>query len=183
MNYLLTLSLFTLVSCGGELINQDKNDEKNPKKVELVRQNQRTQRFNCDNQVTSDKVETINSVSKKFEVKPKDKEHLWSFSASNGSEVKGRLANNTGIFTLDIAPTVFNIRVYPGLNEIDYSFSYCDDKKIRETRHSDGTISKKEYCVHSPIKREEDSLFFDIIYKVEELPGVRVIRMDGQNCD
>ncbi len=182
MRILHIIPLLLLISCGGELINPNENSEENPEEVNLTRQNQLTERYDCNGKLASSKVETINSVSKRYEIKPKDETNVWSFSASNGSETKGSLQNKTGVFTIDMAPTLFNIRVYSGKNTISYIFRECDDQRQRTITNDDGTSRVETYCAHTPTVKEQNSLYFNVNYKVETVPGKRVILRGEESC-
>ncbi len=178
----LTLLLMLISSCGGEIIDPNQNSEKNPQEVTLVRQQQLTKRYDCYGNLISSKLETINSVSKKYEIKPKEIENVWSFNASNGSEIRGSLTNNTGVFTIDMAPTLLNIRVYSGMNEIRYEFRYCDDQRQRTIQNGDGTSRTETYCANIPTTKEHGSIFINVTYKVEIIPGNRQIRRSAEAC-
>ena len=138
MKLILIPIFLILASCGGELIDQTENSEDNPQEVTLVREQQRTIRYDCEDNIISDKIETINSVSKRMRIDPLDSEGAWSFSANMGGDYGGSMQGSSGYFTIDMSPTVFNIQVYEGMNEIDYIFRYCYDVQTRTVTDDDG---------------------------------------------
>lgn len=172
-----------LFSCGGQLIDKDENNENNPESVDLVRKKQRTLRYNCSGELVSNEIETINHVSKRMEVHPDDDDDLWGFSATIRGNTKGHLEGSKGIFTIDIAPTVFNLRVYEGLNEVEYKFNYCDDVRVRTITDDDGNESKETYCASSVYIGEEGKVYLQVTETVEMIPGEREIRRTGSSCE
>ena len=110
MKLILIPIFLILASCGGELIDQEQNSEENPQEVTLTRKQQRTIRYDCENNVVSDSVETINTVSKRMRIDPLDGEGVWSFKANSGGDYGGSLQSGSGYFTIDISPTVFHIQ-------------------------------------------------------------------------
>lgn len=170
-----------IVAC--ENIDPKSTSQSKPSTHTLTRKRQMTKRFDCNGNVISEKIETINSVSKRFLITAERKEHLWDFwsKAINTEESveSGILWGNQGVITVDIAPTLLHLRVTPGLNEIRYKFSYCYDVV---TEIDPETDTKREKCAHGPVYGDEKSLWLDIQYKVVKLDGVREISPSKEEC-
>lgn len=158
-------------------VDSDTTSPDNPYKHTFIRKKQRTIRYNCEGIVTSDKVETTNSLSKVFKISPENRSNVWSFRATGvqSGDTAGRLWGRQGKFTVDMSPTVFNIQVYPGLNEIRHQFSHCyevvTDPATDETQ-----------CAHTPEYSDEKSFWLDIEYKVLILDGFREFRPSEEEC-
>ena len=127
MNKLLLILLFLFVGC--ENVSKTEHaSEGSALEQTFIRRQKRVVRCNCKGDVTSDKIETINGVNKTFTVKPKSKTNLHSFDVTNESTKSngGWLGLfREGVFTLDLASTVFYMKANEGLNKLNWAFKYC----------------------------------------------------------
>lgn len=173
MFFVLVLASFT--SCTE--VDPDDTSETNPHNNTIIRKKQRTQRLACNGSIVSDKVETINSLSKIYKIDPEKGSNLWDFRAEGvqSGDVAGGLWGRKGKFTVDMSPTLFNIQVYPGLNEIKYRFAYCYEKVT-------DPVTDNTQCAHTPEWTEEKSFWLEIEYKVVLLDGTRVISPSEDDC-
>ncbi len=75
MFFILVMASFT--SC--KTVDPDETSETNPAKDPIVRKKQREIMYDCAGQVVSDKIVTINSLSKIYKIAPDNRSNLWSF--------------------------------------------------------------------------------------------------------
>ena len=178
----LILAMSFLFSCEHDDIDQDANSRENPLNITIVRKQQRTLRYDCNGTLTTDRFETLNSVTRRYIITPKVVENVFSFSATNGRTTRGALSNSSGTFSIDMSPTIFNLRVYPGLNSIDYSFKYCQQVVREETTNANGSTISNTTCAHKPNIEESGTLYININYSREVIPGVREFRNSQAAC-
>ena len=167
----LTTIILTVASC--TRIEVGKTSPSNPYDQELTRKIQRTLRYDCNKDLISDQLETINSVSKSFLVEPPKTLFLKTFVAKNieSGDTAGGIFIDKGHFKIDIAPTVFNIKVYPGLNEIRYQFGYCYD-----------LVGTQSQCRGPMEFTQEQSMWINVTYKEEVIPGFRTLSPSYDRC-
>ncbi len=172
---ILALIAFNLASC--TTVDPDETSAENPSRDTIIRKKQLTRRYNCEGDLVSEKIETTNSLSKTYRISPDERSHLWGFTATGVSsgDSHGALWGTQGQFTVDLAPTVFNIKINPGLNEIKYTFSYCYEVGV-------DPVTGDEQCAHTPEETEPKSFWLDIEYKVVELNGAREFRPSEADC-
>jgi hypothetical protein len=170
------LVLASLASCTE--VDPDSTSENSPYHDSIIRKKQRTIRYNCDGVVTSDKVETINSLSRVYKIEPQNRSNLWNFRATGvqSDDTAGSLWGKKGKFTVDMSPTLFNIQVYPGLNEIRYQFAHCYEIVT-------DPVTDETQCAHTPEYTETKSFWLDIEYKVVTLEGFREVRPSEDSCN
>lgn len=171
----LILICFFQASC--QEVDSGQTSDLEPMEHTFVRQKQLVRRHDCGGNLTSESIETINALTKTYQVLPESAENLWSFrSFKNEGDYKGLLVNRRGIITIDFSPTVFNLRVREGLNEIRYQFGHCVDIRIDQE-------SGEEFCAHPVEFTEEKSLWIEIKYEVIELDGARYIYPLPESCN
>ncbi len=177
----LILSLFFISACSSEKLdkNVDSPEEAQDSSNDfhLVRKWQRVIRYNCAGKVTSDKQETIQSPTMRVSIQPDVYNNLYSSSfknVTNGSDHP--LISNFDTFTIDMAPTVLNMQVNEGLNEIGYKFYYCFEYK----KDWMGKVTGE--CAHQPELKESSSLFIFVIYEQIWLDGVLEIHPPDEGC-
>lgn len=172
MNKLLLIVLVLLTAC--ENVSKTEHTSEGSALEEVfIRKHQRVVRYDCKGKVTSDKTETINSVSKSFTLNPKTKKNLYDFHAHNKTtnSSAGHVGMlKEGVFTLDLAPTVFNIKANEGMNHIEWKFTYCDSPK------QDGT------CAVAPVAKESGDLYIHIREDVLNVEGIQEIRPTADQC-
>lgn len=179
----LTLILMSFLSCDRDEINQDQNSRENPQDVNIVKKKQRTIRYDCDENITSDRLETLNLPIKSFQIKPKIKRNVYSFDASNGFTERGALVDSIGVFGINLSPTIFNLRAYPGLNAIDYNFKYCNRLVEQVDNRANRSSRTRKVCAHEPVTKETGSLYLYITISTEEVPGIREVKKSPKDCN
>ena len=173
----MSLILLAILEVSCVQVETEGNSKEAPMEVDMVRQLQLVKRFNCDGELTSEQVETIAPLSFGLMIKAEDSRNLWEFRAHGGSgDYKGTLWRDYGQVTLDYSPTVFNIRVRQGLNEIKYQFGYCDDVRI-------DPVSSRNYCANEVSYSNEKSHWVYINYEVRNLTGVKEIHPSTESCE
>ncbi len=172
-NIFFTFAILLILSGCEKVSKTDHQTEGTALEETFVRNKKRVIRYNCKGDITSDKIETINSVSKQFSLKPNIKTNLWDFTAKNvtTNSTKGKVWFDKGVFTLDLAPTVFNIKANEGMNEISWKFHYCNDVDTQNSK-----------CKHEPIIKESGTLFIHIRHEVVVLEGADEIRPTAEEC-
>jgi hypothetical protein len=170
---LIPLLLISLMFGCKSVSKDDHQNEESALQETIIRRHKRVIRYNCKDEITSDKIETIRAVSKKFSIDPASSKIPWGFSATNETtrSTQGSVWFGKGVFTLDLAPTLFNIKANEGLNKISWSFSYCD-KKDEEGKN----------CLYTPEVRETGVLFINIKQETVFEEGVEEIRPTGEAC-
>jgi hypothetical protein len=172
----LLIVMIGLTSCA-EVVDPENTTANDPLNITLTRKNQHTIRYNCAGEVVSDRIETRNNVKKSFKIKAEERSDLWGFSAINREtgDSRGRISNGMGRFTVDIAPTVFHIQVIPGLNEINYEFTYCYDV-VYDSENQTTT------CAHTPDVEQSGTMWIDVDYKEVTLEGTSHIHPSEETC-
>lgn len=180
--------IFNLASCGQKSSNSSKPERRTDpfheraleitqkETVNFHRKEQMTSRYNCKNELISRKLETLNSLSKKILVNYENRKKAWSYSVYNRrtkSSNKGAFTEN-GHFVVDYAPTVFNMKVKTGINDVEYVFNKCT--KIQE--NSEGI---KE-CVGTVELEKEGMIQLDVYYSAETVSGERNIYPTPESC-
>lgn len=173
MNKLLLVTFLVILSSCENVSKTDFASAESPFKETIVRKKQRVIRYNCKGEIQSDKVESLNGLWKIYTIEPKVKTNLFDFVAVNkttGSKA-GRLGVfKTGVFTLDLAPTLFNINAVEGLNVIDWSFHYCSKP-----------IENHGCSVKTEVK-ESGTFYIDIKYEVEFINEIDEVRPSKEEC-
>jgi hypothetical protein len=144
--------------------------------VTFLRQEQMINRYDCKGNLTSRKFETMNSLSKKITINYENRKKAWNYSVYNRrtkSSQKGAFTSD-GKFITDYAPTVFNMRVKKGLNEVEYAFYRCP--KI--TLDSQG----EKICSGVLELEKEGIVLLDVYYTAETLQGEQHIKPSPDNC-
>ena len=181
------LVLLTVVSCGkntsgkkpSPLINpiQERLLEVTQKEpVTFLRQEKMVSRYDCQGNLTSRKYETMNSLSKKITINYEHRKTAWDYSVFNRrtrSNKKGALTTD-GKFVTDYAPTVFNMRVKKGINDIEYAFYRC----THITLDSEG----QKKCMGAIELEKEGIVQLDVYYTAETLRGEQIIKPTSESC-
>lgn len=158
---LATTTLFS--ACGAQ--NLSKNDPANPNDVHLEKHYQRVIRYNCQGQVTSDKVEVVKKSNQWVKVQPDA-----GFTVK-GSEFRNRTSGDRADLITDY--TTFQVkytngdlgmRVYYGFNTVDYKFQSC-------TQNPDGTCK-----AGTQYDAETGSVYLNVTYTEKTLSGYSEIR-------
>lgn len=177
---LLLLTLTLVSACGNK-----KSSSSKPKKetdqivrdleltqresVSFTRREQMVTRYNCAGQISSRKLETTNSLSKKITIDYEGRKKAWSYEVYNRrtkSRNSGAFTAN-GNFVVDYAPTVFNMHVKEGINDIEYTFKRCTEI---------GKNAKGEAICIGKIEVEKEGLIqLDVTYSSEVLPTEQFI--------
>ena len=146
--------------CSPELIGTDANSLETAKEMQLTRKTQRVVRYNCNDSIFSDKIETVNSPKRSIQLVPVNTRVeivSSSFQNKTNNNGPGAITNHTGI-TIDIASATFTMKVEPGINEIEYTFGYIDGSA------------------------EEGSRFLNINYVEEHLDEKREVKPTAEEC-
>lgn len=158
-------SLLFLSACSIEL-DKLANTEDKASPHTLTREWKTVVRYDCDGNVISKKMETTKSPTKFISISPKTFQNIHSSTFKN---LTNGSANPSVIdfhkFTIDMAPTLLNMKVQDGINQISYEFSYCDQPELGQSGVPTGN------CLHTPVIRESGSLFINITYKQFWLDG------------
>lgn len=171
----LIVLFLTQISC--QEVVPDETSAVKPWEHTFVRETQFVRRYNCSGELVSQGEETINSLVKTYQLEPESMINLWSFRVYGDSgEYRGFLIDNRGQFTVEFSPTVFNIRVREGLNEIRYQFGHCNDVRIDPE-------SAEEYCSHPIEFTREKSFWLQAKYEVKNLTGVKDIHPSSESCE
>lgn len=188
------MGLFILTSCG---IKLSSSDSKKPERsidpleeyhkrplpitqfesVSFIRKKQQTVRYDCDGVVTSNGLETINSLDKKLTVDYENRKGAWSFEAYNRRTRNGKLGFlvKIGQFVIDYSPTVFHMTVNEGLNDVEYVFYKCTNIIV--------DAQNNQKCAEGALQVEKEGIVqIDVLYSQEIVPGERIIRPSPESC-
>jgi hypothetical protein len=153
-----------LAGCSGEVIPSTADDPSSAATITLEKERQRVQRFNCNGELVSDKVETVLSPTKIIEIHPR--KEGWTQSLIERSKFYNVQTKDTLGYTLDpVSLTIdkdgssqYNLHVNPGMNEIIYTFYFTD-----------GTT-------------ESQSRYIDVAYRDTLLDGIYYDRPSAESC-
>jgi hypothetical protein len=144
--------------------------------VTFLRQEQMVSRYDCKGGLASRKIETLNSLSKKITINYENRKKAWDYAVYNRktkSGQKGALVAD-GKFVTDYAPTVFNMRVKTGINDVEYAFYRCPLITVN---------AKGEKICSAPLELEKEGMVqLDVYYTAETLAGEQHIRPSPDNC-
>lgn len=187
-SFILLFLIFNLTSCGKKSSDSHKPERRidpvherpleitQKETVNFHRKEQMTSRYNCKNELISRKLETLNGLSKKILINYENRKKAWSYSVYNRrtkSSNKGAFTEN-GHFVVDYAPTVFNMKVKTGINDVEYVFYKC-------TKIQEDSQGKKE-CVGTLELEKEGMIQLDVYYSAETLPSERHIYPTPESC-
>ena len=144
--------------------------------VNFVRKEQMTARYNCKGELTSHKLETLNSLSKKITIDYPNRKNAWSYSVYN-RRTKNRnrgFSSTEGKFVVDYAPTVFNMQVKEGINDVEYIFSNCS----QVGKDPQGQV----VCLGTVTQEKEGMVQIDVYYSSVTIPGERTFRPTPESC-
>lgn len=191
MKTLIPLLLVSLVSCGRhkssgpsnvrsvdplEAYHQRPLEVTQTEDVSLIRKKQIIVRYDCNGHVTSNKLETINFLSKKLTAKYENRKEAWSFDVYNRTTRDGNrgVFVTQGQFVIDYSPTVFHMKVNEGPNDIEYVYKRCT--KISED------ANHKKICSGELLTEKEGIVRVNVTYDVEIIPGEQTIRPTPEQC-
>lgn len=168
-----------LIGCGSSRLDKGATSVESAQGHVLSREYQRTTRYDCQNQVVSDKLEVVNDSKEFVEIRPASTDGFYSgiFKNLTNGKSPGCLVGRTK-FNINITDTVCDMKVEPGVNKISYRFLYCDN--MQSTTDPDGTVSHT--CVSTPVEREQGELFIRVEYHESTRPGVREIHPTPSQC-
>jgi len=187
---LLVFSLITLgTSCGKKSSNDSPKPETRIDPIHVrpleitqketltfLRKEQMVNRYDCKGILTSRKLETQNGLSKKITINYSNRKDAWEYSVYN----RRTKSSNRGAFTIDgkfvvdYAPTVFNMRVKEGINDVEYVFNKCT---------LIGTNPKGErVCLGSIELEKEGMVQIDVYYSSEVISGEQNIHPTAESC-
>jgi hypothetical protein len=174
------LAIAMLLASCGETVEPGETSLENPHEVTLTRHQVRRQRYNCEGVLYSDRIETSGQVSKILRINPSDTDKLWSFRAYNTrtNDYAGSLHRRYGKFTIDMAPTVFNMQVRPGINKITYKFTYCFERITQYDEEGNPHFA----CKHEPQIRENGELYIQVRYRETMADEIEVIKPSHEDC-
>jgi hypothetical protein len=136
--------------------------------VSFVRRQQMVTRYDCAGQITSRKLETTNYLSKKITINYEGRKKAWSYEVYNRrtkSRNQGAFTDD-GKFVVDYAPTVFNMHVKEGINDIEYVFIRCTQFGKNEKNET--------ICLKTEVEKE-GLIQLDVTYSSEVLPNEQFI--------
>ena len=188
MHVLLIVSLVVLAGACGKKPSKSKPDRKidpvherpleisQKEIVNFIRKEQMTARYNCKGDLISRKLETQNSLSKRITIDYPNRKGAWSYSVYNRrtrNSNRGAISTE-GKFVVDYAPTVFNMQVKDGINDVEYIFNKCSQvgKDPQGQRVCLGTVTLEK----------EGMVQIDVYYSSETIPGERTYRPSPESC-
>lgn len=172
--FVLLITILSLSACSRQQLNKDNDSIDKAQTYALVEQRQRVIRYNCQDQVISDEIESVKTPIEHLSIHPKVSDQLYSSSFDNLTlnTSAGSIVNYTD-FTIDRNPGLLNLEVQVGTNQIDYKFYYC---RQRLTAPNEGT------CAHAPELQESGSIFIKVSYEKIDLPGETIVKPAPEQC-
>ena len=167
--------LLGFTACSRKEISKDNDSVDKASTYALLEERQRVIRYNCQNVVTSDRVETVRAPLEHMTIKPNVLLGLYSSAFKNVTmnTTAGSIVNHTD-FTIDFNPGTLNLEVREGINQIHYQFLYCDELKVIE---GGGTT-----CASAPVERESGDVFINVTYELRNLEGFSEIKPSLESC-
>lgn len=138
--------------------------------VSFVRREQMVNRYDCKGVLTSRKLETSNSLSSKITINYENRKKAWSYTVYNRRTKSSNMGAfvTDGKFVVDYAPTVFNMRVKAGINDIEYVFNRC----TKTQKNPDG----ETVCIGKVEVEKEGLIQLDVTYSSTVIPGEQTIK-------
>lgn len=163
-----------LGSCSQKEANKNSDTVDKAQAFVLIEQRQRVIRYNCQDQVISDKIESVKPPIEHLSIHPQSSVQIYSSTFENVTihTVPGVIVNYTD-FTIDLNPGAFNLEVQVGINQIDYKFYYCSQLM---------PAPNEGKCAQMPELRESGSLFINVSYENIELPGESIVKPSLEQC-
>lgn len=170
----LFLNLLSLISCARKELNKEDDTVDEAQVHHLKEERQRVIRYDCQNAVVSDRVETVAAPIEHLSIKPTSSSQLFSSEFKNLTlnTLAGSISNYTD-FTIDLNPGALNLEVKIGLNQIQYKFYYCNKLILPPEDHR---------CQTTPELRETGSIYINVSYEKIDLPGEQVIKPTPEQC-
>jgi hypothetical protein len=164
----------TLFSCTADVLDKDADTPEEAVEHTLLREWQRVIRYDCNNKVVSDKIETVRSPTKYVSIVPDTTKDFYSSGIRN-------VTNNAWIggsyqFTIDMAPSLLNLKVEEGLNRLDYKFYYCTEYLTDELGRPTSD------CAKTPTIDEAGTLYIKVIYQQKWLDGFIESKPTAEEC-
>ncbi len=172
--FALTLLTMNLTSCNRNEISKSNDTVDKAETFHLVEKRQRVMRYNCQNVLISDRVETVQAPILPMSIKPKTNLNVYSSTFKNLTvgTTAGSVINYTD-FTIDLNPGLLNLEVQLGSNQISYQFYYCDQLS---------TVPGSHLCATPAELRESGSVFINVSYENIDLDGTSAIHPSPESC-
>lgn len=184
--FFICLFLMACVSCG----KMKSNDKKPEKSIEQLRESDLTQketvkfhrkeqmisRYDCNGHITSRKLETLNSLSKKITINYTNRENAWEYKVYNRRTKNSNrgFGMKNGNFVVDYAPTVFNMRVKSGINDVEYTFLKCPKIEMNP--------QGVKICTAQLEIEAQGIIQVDVYYSSEVIPGEQHLHPSPESC-
>ncbi len=155
---LLLLSGLWMTACTATPLDKRSTTPNTAEDYSLTRVTQHIVRYDCLGQIASDQVDTISDPKELVEIRPHESAGLVSANFRNlDTDSSPICVFGQTKFNINLSPTVCDMEVKEGLNEIVYAFSYCD-----QIEHTD-----IPGCRTEPEVRERGRLFIYVHYREE----------------
>lgn len=142
------IGVAALVSaCSGEIVPENADKPESAYPVTLTEVTQRVVRYNCQNQVISDKIEVVSEPEKIISIHPTYPG--WNSNNVSSSTFKNKQTGDTPDFVWDDVNFYVGYRsggsmkVVAGLNQLDYSFNFTDGINESGSRFLNVTFTEK----------------------------------------
>ncbi|HXH32667.1 MAG TPA: hypothetical protein VNJ01_17850 [Bacteriovoracaceae bacterium] len=140
--------------------------------VKFHRQEQMTSRYDCKQALVTRRLETVSSLSQSITIDYENRKKAWNYSVYNRrtkSSNRGAFKKE-GKFMVDYRPTVFNMQIKPGINDVEYVFKKCSELS-----------PDKSQCLKLEVEKE-GIVQIDLYYSSEVLPQERHIHPSPESC-
>lgn len=168
----LSIMMSVLVACNGtDVFPEDHQTSDTAIEMELIKVLKRVKTYNCEGQEISDDWSVWSAPKERIQIRPSTYRNL------TGSHFRNNTTNSSpswvighDSFNIDMASTLFNMRVNEGINEISYKFSFCDSER-----------NDSEPCDDS--YEEVGNLYMNIKYRVEREEGIYESHPSEEECN
>ncbi|MCB0412913.1 MAG: hypothetical protein KDD50_01185 [Bdellovibrionales bacterium] len=167
------LVMMGMAGCNSEVIPIESSNSEDSYEVLLVKKTQRVVRYDCDEKLISDRVETVKSPQKFMRISPR------TYSGIFGSQFKNLTTGDTGMsynydsFYINTSPTWLDIHVIEGKNELRYEFTFCSDIK-EDSEQNQFCAGEKSY--------EVGTRYIDVKYEEQHIEEVKVVKPIEGSC-
>lgn len=171
--------LLALASCTAKVVDKNADNRQKATSFGLTRVFQRVIRFDCQNKVLSDQVETVGAPTQLISVEPNTRVNFEdSYFENKTLGTKPSCVVDKTQFQIDYSLGFCNMQVQTGVNEIQYRFYYCPEYKTKPDSHGNPT----KYCAAPLEVREEGSFFIDVNYSEVHRDGTMEVHKTPEQC-
>lgn len=175
----LFVGLTMLTACGkGTALDTKDTTMDSAQTFTLTKISQRTQRFDCNDNLQSDQVETVQMPVQEVSISPSTPGTVYSFNVTDltNGHIAQMTANNTSLY-IDCGDGALSLWVNQGINQLNYQFTTCDKFTTDPT-----TGQSTSVCADTPTTLDSGSFYINVSCVEQTLSGIRSIHPTADQC-